>query len=276
MTGRTFVHLRLHGCNSRDALVLLAPMMTIFRLLIAVLAALCTSALLAPAAGAWPPRPEAGSIRLPERADLGQQRVGTSGSAYVSFIAAPMDAVLTGVAIVGPDARDFRVTTVRGEPRRALISFVRETFRVEFRPSSLGLKRARLVVSMFGGPPRATVTRLSGIGVGPSAALAPGSLDFAPTIVGARSGPQVATLSNTGVDPVTITRMHLRGRFTIKACGRLPYRIAPGGHCDIAIRFLPRAAGDVAGSLTMYDTAPGGQRRIALTGTGLSRAPPSS
>lgn len=249
-------------------------MTTSFRLLTAALAALCAGAVLAPAAGAWPPRFEAGSIRLPEHADLGQQRVGTAGSTDVSFIVAPMDAVLTGVGISGPDARDFRVTPLRGEPGRGLITLVRETFRVEFRPSSLGPKRARLIVSMFGGPPRQTFTRLSGTGVGPSAALAPGSLDFAPTVVGRRSPALTATLTNTGVDPVTITRMHLRGRFTVKACGRLPHRIAPGRHCDIALRFLPRAAGDVAGSLTVYDTAPGHQRRVVLTGTGLSRAPP--
>ncbi|HST38846.1 MAG TPA: choice-of-anchor D domain-containing protein [Conexibacter sp.] len=249
-------------------------MTTTLRLLTAALAAVCAVALFAPAAGAWPPRPEAGSIRLPEQADLGQQRVGTTGRVDVSFVASPTDAVLTGVAVVGPDAGDFRVTALRGKPRRALISFVRETFRVEFRPTSLGPKRARLVVSMFGGPPRATATRLSGIGVGPSAALAPGSLDFPPTVAGRRSEPQIATLSNTGVDPVTITRLQLRGRFTLKACGRLPYRIAPGQHCEIALRFLPRSAGDVTGALTVHDTAPGGPRTVELTGTGLSRAPP--
>lgn len=249
-------------------------MTTTSRLLTAALTAVCAAAVFAPSAGAWPPRPEAGSIRLPAEADLGQQRVGTAGSVDVSFVASPTDAVLTHVAVVGPDAADFRVTPLRGRPRRALVSFVRETFRVEFRPTSLGPKRARLFVSMFGGPPRETATRLSGIGVGPSAALAPGSLDFEPTVAGRRSAPQVATLTNTGVDPVTIARLRVRGRFTVKACGRLPYRIAPGGQCEIALRFLPRAAGDVSGALTVHDTAPGGPRTVALTGTGLARALP--
>ena len=100
----------------------------------------------------------------------------------------------------------------------------------------------------------------------PGIALGPGSLTFAPQVVGTTSAPQAVTLLDGGSQPLSITSMVASGDFTqTNDCGSA---VEPGAPCTLSVTFTPAATGISTGAVTITDNAAGSPHQLPLTGTG--------
>jgi Ca2+-binding RTX toxin-like protein len=96
----------------------------------------------------------------------------------------------------------------------------------------------------------------------------PGSVAFAPQMLGTQSPAQTVTISSTaGISPLSISSISSGGDFmvTSNSCGA---SIAPTHPCSVGIAFAPAAAGPRTGALSITDAANGSPHTIALSGTG--------
>jgi hypothetical protein len=108
----------------------------------------------------------------------------------------------------------------------------------------------------------------SGGGGGGSASLSasPSSLTFGSTTVGATSGAQSVTVSNTGSAAAAVSGISVTGDFAqTNTCGS---SIAAGASCSVSVTFHPTASGPRTGSLTVTSNATNSPTNVALSGTG--------
>lgn len=95
-------------------------------------------------------------------------------------------------------------------------------------------------------------------------ALRPHELSFPIQLVGSASAPQVATVYNPGIFPLSIQSVSTTGDFLqTNTCGT---SVAVGGSCGISATFAPTAAGPRSGTVTIKDNAGSGMQLITLTG----------
>jgi hypothetical protein len=140
---------------------------------------------------------------------------------------------------------------------------------VSFAPSATGAQAGLLTVygDVAGG--QGTV-QLNGVGTAPAAiVLTPNALAFGSLTVGATSGAQSITISNTGGNAATVQSVTVSGDFTLSAnsCGTT---LAPSVGCTASIEFAPTASGPRSGTMTVVDSA--GTQVAQLTGMGMSPA----
>jgi len=138
---------------------------------------------------------------------------------------------------------------------------------VTFVPSATGERDGYIVVAddSLDSPQKVPVV---GIATMAMANLGPDRLTFTQN-VGAASGTQTATLTNTGDGPLTIENVSATGDY--KASPHCPSFLAPHQSCTIGVTFTPQAAGDRKGSLVVTDdasAAPGTQETVRLYGFG--------
>jgi parallel beta-helix repeat protein len=101
---------------------------------------------------------------------------------------------------------------------------------------------------------------------GPSLSANPASLTFGSQAVGATSGAQPVTVTNTGTAAAAISQVVTSGDFAESStCGA---SIAAGGSCTVSVTFTPTATGTRTGVLTINSNASNGATTVALTGTG--------
>jgi hypothetical protein len=116
---------------------------------------------------------------------------------------------------------------------------------------------------------QATVA-LSGVATAAAAVvLNPVVVNFPATTIGATSGVQNVTVSNTGGTSVGVQTLSVTGDFAVAAntCGPT---LGPGVGCTVAIGFTPTASGTRTGSLTVVDDL--GTQSATLSGVGTSPA----
>lgn len=96
---------------------------------------------------------------------------------------------------------------------------------------------------------------------------------FGSVAVGASSGGQVFTFSNTGEGPIAISRVTATGDYAvISGCiGTL----ALGATCSANVVFSPTATGARTGTLTVATNVSGGSFGVALSGTGTAAVLPT-
>ncbi len=138
---------------------------------------------------------------------------------------------------------------------------------VSFLPSTTGERDGYIVVSddSTDSPQRVAVTGIATMAV---ANLRPDRLAFSQN-VGEATGPQMATLTNTGDGPLTIENVAATGDF--HAAPHCPSVLLPGQNCSVAVTFTPQAPGVRKGSLVVTDdanAAPGTQETVRLSGFG--------
>ncbi len=210
--------------------------------------------------------PQAPAMVLsPASVAFGSQQVGTQSASVTVTVTntgnAPLSvtsAVTTG-DFVETDTCSGAVVAVGGSCSVA----------VRFAPSAAGPRTGLLTVygNVAGGQATAT---LSGVGTAPaSIVLTPTSLAFGTVNVGATSGAQSITVSNTGGTAAALQSETVSGAFTISAntCGTT---LAPSVGCTVSIEFAPTASGAQNGTLTIMDAT--GTQTAALTGTGVAPA----
>ena len=111
----------------------------------------------------------------------------------------------------------------------------------------------------------------------PAATLNATSLSFPSQQVGTASSARAVTVTNTGKAPLLISSIAVVGSqaddFTLtSACGS---SLAVGQSCIVSVVFKPVAAGAKSASVLIVDNAPGSQRSIALSGSGMAIPEPA-
>ncbi len=102
----------------------------------------------------------------------------------------------------------------------------------------------------------------------PVAALYPATLDFGGQGVGTTSAPATVTVSNPSGAPMAISGVTASGAFTVaKDC---PATLLPGSSCTLSVSFVPTAAGNASGVLTISDNAYGGPQNVPIQGLGIA------
>jgi Bacterial Ig-like domain (group 3)/FG-GAP-like repeat/HYDIN/CFA65/VesB-like, Ig-like domain/Abnormal spindle-like microcephaly-assoc'd, ASPM-SPD-2-Hydin len=110
------------------------------------------------------------------------------------------------------------------------------------------------------------VVALSGVGVLPAVTLAPTKLIFSTQVVFTTSASQTATLTNTGLGILNISKVSLTGPFSqTNNCGK---SVAAGASCTFTVTFKPTTIGTLTGAISITDNAGNSPQSLALTGFG--------
>jgi len=140
------------------------------------------------------------------------------------------------------------------------------TVSVTFTPSASGSRSASLsFTDNASNSPQAV--SLSGTAIlGPMLTVSPTSMTFSAQYVGTTGLPQNVTLQNTGDQNVTISNVQASSSFgETNGCTS---SLAPQVSCTIGVFFDPTASGNINGTLTITDNAPGSPHTVALSGAG--------
>lgn len=106
--------------------------------------------------------------------------------------------------------------------------------------------------------------------------LSPGSLTFAPQLVGSPSSAKTETLTNIGSSELNIASIGVVGNNAAEfnqissTCGST---LVPGASCEIHITFKPSQLGPRSASVAITDNTGGSPQSLALTGTGITPGP---
>jgi hypothetical protein len=100
--------------------------------------------------------------------------------------------------------------------------------------------------------------------IGPNATPSPTILMFDNELVGSVSPAQSVTLSNNGTATLNITNIAASANFSeTDNCGS---NLAIGGSCNINATFAPTVGGNLAGTISITDNAPGSPQTVTLSG----------
>ena len=203
------------------------------------------------------PSPQVGTASAPQSATLTNAGVGP--------------VTVTGVTITGLNAADFTQTNNCPVSPATLAPAAVCTISVIFTPSAAGPESATLNVATSAGT---KTSSLSGNAQPPMASLAPTPITFASQAIGTASAAQAATLTNTGVGPLSVSSIAISGtnatEFTqTNTCGALPATLAAGVSCSISVTFAPTTVGTKTATLTVVDGA--GTQTVTLNGTALAQ-----
>jgi hypothetical protein len=100
------------------------------------------------------------------------------------------------------------------------------------------------------------------------------SVNFGEVARGSASAPVRYTVTNSGVEPLTISSVTLSGAqpkdFAVAATDCLDAPVFPGNKCAIRVTFRPASAGTRTASMVIADNGPGSPSTIELLGMGVS------
>jgi len=108
---------------------------------------------------------------------------------------------------------------------------------------------------------------------GPTADLSGTSLSLGSEAVGSIGAEQTITLSNNGNQPLTVSGVQAGGTNPgdYLVSDRCQEQVAPGGSCQIGVRFAPQAVGASSATLTLL-TNTGSAAAVSLSGSGTAPA----
>lgn len=218
----------------------------------------------------------------------------SEGSAPLAFadaaVGAATDVVLRTLVNQGPGAATLSTLTVAGADAGSFVlgggtcsigstlaAGTNCTVGLRFAPSAPGSRSAVLQVGTTGSNP--PELGLSGTGAGFAAvqrplSVDPAALDYrqAEVITGRQSEPLAARIVNDGSSASTIASVTTSAGFVVSpasgadACPGVPWTLAPGAACRVAVVFAPGYGGTTTGTLTV--TTSGGQAtKVTLSGS---------
>ncbi|HET7445774.1 MAG TPA: choice-of-anchor D domain-containing protein [Solirubrobacterales bacterium] len=143
------------------------------------------------------------------------------------------------------------------------------TAHVRFKPLAPGALSAHL--AFFGEGEGGVLVQLEGEGVSGAASIAPGSFDFGLQAVRTRSLSHVFAISNTGSTPLGFDHVSIGGadldQFIVSGDECSGETLAPGGECQVRVRFNPDSVGAKQAVLKVYGSAPAVVAPLSGTGT---------
>jgi len=100
-----------------------------------------------------------------------------------------------------------------------------------------------------------------------STASATASLTFPGQAIGTTSPGKLASITNTGVVAMVVSKVAVTGDFEV-AKNLCASGILPGASCTVSVTFSPTHTGTRSGTLTVFDNASGSPQSVALSGIG--------
>ncbi len=184
---------------------------------------------------------------------------------------------LTGASTQGAQSADFLIDG-DGCAAAVLAPAAACTVNVRFTPSAAGERSALLTVADSDGHPAATVA-LRGTGSAPPKLVRPATLPvLAPSVVafgqrlrGTVGPPLTVTVTNRGDAPERLAGVAVDGgrrAFQLDAGNCADATLAPGGSCQVALRFAPPTAGPYSDVFAVTVSDVPGRATVALTGLG--------
>ena len=181
---------------------------------------------------------------------------------------------ITAIAVSGAQAAEFARsgTCAVGQSIAPASSC---TLQLAFAPAASGARQATLSVSTSSG------TQLS-IGLSGTASavatatytLTPASLDFGMVSGASPSVTRSVVLENTGTAALNVTALAPTGPFTATGdatsanpCPAVPFSLAPGARCTLAVTFAPTSPGVAAGELSLTAGVNVAAAKAVLSGT---------
>lgn len=189
----------------------------------------------------------------------------------------PGSASLTTLAITGSDAGSFVLGGGSCSAGLSLAANASCTLALRFAPAAAGARSAVLQVgTSASNPPELP---LSGTGAGVAVAqlplaAEPQALDYRASIVttGTRSQPLQVRIVNDGMSASTLAAATTSAGFMLEgaagadACPGVPWTLAPGASCSVAVVFAPATGGPGSGTLRIVTSA-GQTTEVALSAT---------
>jgi hypothetical protein len=124
----------------------------------------------------------------------------------------------------------------------------------------------RLDMALISGAEGISVLLQPGLVSGSNAFLSPASLTFSTYLIGTTSPVLSVRLSNYGTTTLSIAGIAATNNFSeTDTCGS---SLAAGASCTISVTFTPSVQGNLVGTLSITDDAPGSPQTVSLSGTG--------
>ena len=172
----------------------------------------------------------------------------------------------SGVTLSGPNVADFAISAnacsgVTVAPKASC------SVSVTFTPTVAANETAVLTFSDNAVYSAQTVALIgTGITVSPSVTFSLTSLTFSSQTVSTTSAAQAVTLTNVGGSSLSITNISTTSYFNqTNNCGS---SVAAGESCVIQVRFAPTTGGQLIGSVSVADNAPGSPQIVTFAGIG--------
>lgn len=140
---------------------------------------------------------------------------------------------------------------------------------VQFSPINAGLQTATLqITNNAPGSPHSVPLSGTGFVLSPGVGLSASSLDFG-IVTNSATITRTLTISNTGNGPLQLGAIGLSGAasFTIVTNPCANAILAPGGSCNVVLRFTPTTAGPQAATLQIPSDAANSPTNVALSGS---------
>jgi mono/diheme cytochrome c family protein len=189
----------------------------------------------------------------------------------------PGSVTLSSLALAGAAPGSFAIGAGNCAGGTALNVGDSCTVGLRFAPSAGGVATAVLQVTSNGSNPAELVLDGTGSGVGsaqPRLIATPAALDYRHEVLltGSRSAALTVRIANSGNADSTITSVEASAGFVVQpasgegACPGVPWTLAPGAYCNVAVIFAPSSAGEVSGTLKVVNGG-GLTSEVAMTGS---------
>ncbi len=218
--------------------------------------------------------PADSQVVSPGNLNFASELVGSTSGAMPETLTntSTLPVVINSITIAGSsNATDFNQTTTCGPSLDAGASCI---INVTFTPRQVGPRYAALIITDDTAVSPQQVGQLYGVGMaaGPNVTPSVGSLGFGPQLVGTTSSALSVVLNNYGTATANI--VHIAATASFAETDNCVPSLASGAICTIKVTFTPGAAGNVTGTLSISDDAPGSPQTVSLSGTGSATTPP--
>jgi hypothetical protein len=147
------------------------------------------------------------------------------------------------------------------------------TLTFTFKPQSLGTKASTFTLSGSLDHTQTITVSLTGAGSG-AVSIAPTTIAFPSTALGASSGPLTATLTNGGISAISLTPGSLTDSTDFTQSDNCKGQVAAGGSCIITFTFTPHSTGALSSTYSIATASQGWT--VALSGTGTAAPTPQA
>jgi hypothetical protein len=211
----------------------------------------------------------------PGAVNFGNQRVATTSAGQTITITntGTDNLKVSAIALGGANPGDFALAGLPGLPDTIAPNGT-ATFQATFTPTAVGARNATVTIVSDAANAPSVVVPLTGNGIQPSIAVAPGAVPFGNQRVATTSAPQTITITNTGTDNLKVSAIALGGAnpgdFALAGVPALPATLAPNGSAMFQVTFTPTATGARSATVTIAsDAANAPSVVVPLTGTGV-------
>ena len=201
--------------------------------------------------------------------NYGSWALGATSSAQNFFLYnnGGIPLTLNGIAVMGPNATDFQITTNTCGSSVAAFSYCQIS--IDFVPSVYAPESATLTVNDNSNNLAGSIQTVGLTGTGVHLAqLSATSVNFGNQLLSNTSGPRTETFGNFGSSALPISSITASGPFAeSNTCGT---SLGAQGTCNIVITFTPTTLGPQTGAVTVTYTGPNSPQTITLSGNGIN------